>query len=144
MTFIRCVWVALAAIGVTGCASRLDDELTRIMLRQAAAWNRGDIDEFMEDYVRGDELTFSSGGQTRRGWETTRDRYRSRYPDKAAMGMLTFDELEHQRLGDHHALTLGRWRLERDAGPLDGNFTLVWRRTGGGWRILHDHSSVAE
>lgn len=95
----------------------------------------------MQYYVRGPELTFSSGGQVQRGWQTTRDRFQRRYPDRAAMGKLTFDRLETTELGPDHALTLGRWRLQRDSGEIGGAFSLVWRREGGAWRILHDHTT---
>jgi ketosteroid isomerase-like protein len=108
---------------------------------QTAAWNRGSIDGFMEHYVRGPELTFSSGGQVQRGWETTRERFAARYPDRAAMGTLSFSDLETQLLGRDHALTLGRWRLKRAGGQLGGAFSLVWRRDGRHWRILHDHTT---
>ena len=45
---------------------------------------------------------------------------------------------------DGYALALGRFALKRTpagGGDATGRFTLVLRRTGSGWRIIHDHSS---
>ena len=38
----------------------------------------------------------------------------------------------------------GRWRLERAQDAPSGLFTLLFRRTSAGWRIVHDHTSAAE
>jgi ketosteroid isomerase-like protein len=115
------------------------------MLRlQAEAWNSGQIDRFMEHYWKSDELTFSAGGQTTRGWQNTLDRYRQRYPTVERMGRLTFDQLEVQPLGDAAALVLGQWHLARDGDALDGNFSLIVRKIDGRWLIVHDHTSRAE
>jgi len=116
-------------------------EIERTIVAQAEAWNRGDLDEFMKPYWNDERLTFSSGGQTQRGWTATRQRYAVRYPDRATMGKLTFSQLEIESLGDNAALTLGRWQLAREQ-PIGGNFSLVWRRIDGRWLIVHDHSSA--
>jgi ketosteroid isomerase-like protein len=115
-----------------------------VLRLQAEAWNAGDIDRFMDHYWKSDELTFSAGGQTTRGWQNTLDRYRQRYPTTEKMGNLTFDELEIQPLNDSAALVLGQWHLKRDADSLDGNFSLIVRKIDGRWRIVHDHTSRAE
>ncbi len=118
----------------------LQRELIDLVHEQSKAWNEGDIDTFMKAYWQDDGLTFSSGGEVHRGWTTTRDRYKSRYPDRKTMGTLRFDHLEVQPLGEGVALMLGDWHLERER-PVGGNFTLVWRKMGGEWVIIHDHSS---
>lgn len=117
------------------------DELIQIVERQSASWNRGDIAEFMLPYWNDDRLTFSSGGTTKRGWRTTYDNYKKNYPDREAMGKLTFSELETQELGPEAILMLGNWHLDRES-PIGGNFSLVWKRINGKWVIMHDHSSA--
>src|SRR5262245_8008182 len=109
-------------------------EIGRILKEQATAWNRGDIDAFMEHYWKSDEVTFSSGGQTTRGWKSTKENYQRRYPTREKMGQLTFSQLEITPLGDAAALVLGRWRLERES-PVGGNFSLVLRKLDGKWVI---------
>jgi beta-aspartyl-peptidase (threonine type) len=133
----------LIALAATGCHSGDPSaQITRVLDAQAACWNAGDIDGFMAGYWRSDALTFSSGGQTTRGWDATRRRYHERYADRAAMGRLRFSELEIHPLDRNAALVLGRWRLHREVGDVGGNFSLVLRRLPEGWRIVHDHTSA--
>jgi uncharacterized protein (TIGR02246 family) len=117
------------------------DALEAVLQIQEKAWNRGDVDGFVEHYWKSDDVTFSGGGKTTRGWTATRDRYRVRYPTREAMGQLTFGELEITPLGDAAAMVLGRWALARDEEPVSGNFTLVMRKVDGRWVIIHDHTS---
>jgi len=127
----------------TGCHS--DGTATAIrsvLATQADAWNHGDIDAFMDHYEKTDELTFSSGGRTYRGWQATIDRYRTRYPDRSTMGRLTFSNLEITPLAADVALVLGNWQLSRDMGNIGGNFSLVFLCEHGRWVIRHDHTSI--
>jgi ketosteroid isomerase-like protein len=118
-------------------------QIEAILTAQAEAWNRGDIDAFMKYYWNSDELTFSSGGETTRGWTRTRQRYHNRYPTRDQMGQLRFSQLETTLLGDSAALVLGRWRLDREMSPVTGNFSLIMRHIEGQWLIIHDHTSSA-
>ncbi|HIK93820.1 MAG TPA: DUF4440 domain-containing protein [Planctomycetes bacterium] len=119
-------------------------QIKSIIAVQADAWNRGDIDGFMQHYWKSEELTFSSGGKTTRGWQATKDGYHQRYPTRDLMGLLTFSELEVTPLGDTAALVLGRWHLKRDSEPIGGNFSLTFRLIDGHWLIVHDHTSKEE
>jgi beta-aspartyl-peptidase (threonine type) len=112
-----------------------------ILRAQAEAWNRGDLDAFVEHYWKSDDFTFSAEGKTTRGWAQTVSRYRERYPTPEKMGRLNFDGLEVTPLGDSAALVLGKWKLERESEPLSGNFSLVFRKLDGRWVIVHDHTS---
>ncbi len=125
-----------------GCAA--DDgrlAIRQVLDRQAEAWNRADIEGFMSGYWKSDAMTFSASGVTHRGWEAASARYRTRYPTPEAMGLLTFSDLEFTPLGSDAMLVLGHWHLARADGPLNGVFTLILRRIGGQWLIIHDHSS---
>lgn len=114
-----------------------------VLTQQAEAWNRGDIAAFMEHYWKAEDLTFSSGGQTTRGWQATKDNYLKRYPTRDAMGRVTFSQLEIRPLEAGTAMVLGRWQLERKE-PVGGNFTLILRKLDGRWQIIHDHTSRSE
>jgi ketosteroid isomerase-like protein len=117
--------------------------ITRVLEDQVAAWNRGDIDGFMAGYEVSDTLRFASGGDVTRGWKSTLDRYRNRYPDKAAMGTLAFSNLEVTPLGSDAAVVFGQWRLTRGNDSPQGLFTLTLKKNAGRWRILQDHTSSA-
>ena len=114
-----------------------------VLRQQADAWNRGDLDRFMDGYAKIPELRFASGGTVTRGWQETLTRYHAHYPDRAAMGTLTFSDLDTTVFSPEAALVFGRWRLKTDHGEPNGLFTLVFRRTADGWRIVADHTSAA-
>ena len=119
-------------------------DVKAVMLRQQDAWNHGDLNAFMQEYLHSPELTFV-GKNVTRGWQDTLDRYRRTYPTSAAMGHLTFSELEVHPLGKSHAWVMGRYHLERTAaggGNSDGRYTLIFAHTKSGWKIMLDHTSV--
>jgi uncharacterized protein (TIGR02246 family) len=112
-----------------------------VLATQQDAWNRGDVESFLQGYWRSAELTFSGAGGTARGWDRVLVRYKERYPDRAAMGQLEFSALEFRLLGSDAALVLGHWHLKRQKGDVGGVFSLVFERFPEGWRIIHDHTS---
>jgi len=56
-----------------------DNDLRQILDDQTAAWNRGDLVGFMQGYWHSPDVTFFSGDQIIRGWESTLQRYRDKY-----------------------------------------------------------------
>jgi ketosteroid isomerase-like protein len=110
---------------------------------QVLAWNQGNIEGFMDGYARLDDITFISGDSFTRGWQTVHDRYRKNYDSREKMGTLTFADLETIVLSSDAAITTGRWRLQLANSQPHGRFTLIFRRTRLGWRIVHDHTSSA-
>jgi ketosteroid isomerase-like protein len=122
----------------------MKNAIEAVLSTQARAWNEGHIDVFMEHYWNSEQLTFSSGGKTTRGWQQTLEGYKKRYPSKEKMGRLSFSQLEISELGENAALVLGRWQLERKKDRPGGNFSLVLRRFNGRWLIAHDHTSLSK
>jgi len=118
-------------------------EIQSVLSAQQEAWNRGDIDAFMNGYAQSPSTVFVSEDEVRRGWETVRDRYRAKYSDRAKMGTLRFSEIEVTALSQDAAVVLGGWRLKRASDEPHGRFTLVFKRLPEGWRIVHDHTSAA-
>ncbi len=136
-----CFLLALGSGCVAAGGGSATETHVRSMLQdQAASWNAGNIEAFMQPYWQSAELTFSSGGKVTRGWEPTRANYHVRYPTRELMGHLTFSDLEVTDLGGKAALVLGRWHLEREE-PVGGAFSLVMRKIDDQWVIIHDHTS---
>ena len=121
-----------------------EPEIRAVIQAQQAAWNRGDIDAFMQGYASARSTTFVSEDSITRGWQTVRDRYKKKYSDRAKMGTLTFSDLEIVPLNGNAAIALGRWRLKRAKDEPHGRFTLIFRRLPEGWRVVHDHTSAAK
>ncbi|HUH33933.1 MAG TPA: nuclear transport factor 2 family protein [Daejeonella sp.] len=113
----------------------------KVLDTQRLAWNKGDLDSFMQTYWKSDSLLFVGQSGPKYGWQTTLDNYRKSYPDKAAMGTLTFDIKEVRFITANDAFVLGAWHLQRQKDQPKGFFTLLLRQINGEWVIVADHSS---
>ena len=131
-------------VSIAGADKKTDKaaaDVRAVLDAQVAAWNRGDVDGFMAGYEKSDQIVFVSGDSVMRGWQTVLDRYKKNYATREKMGTLSFGELEFKPLSDHYMSVVGRFQLTRAADTPHGRFTLIFRRTGAGWRIVHDHTS---
>ena len=113
-----------------------------VLDKQAAAWNRGNIDEYMAGYAKSDDTMFV-GTDVTRGWTNVRDRYKAKYTSRAKMGTLVFSDLDFRPFGADDVIVTGAWKLTREADTPHGRFTLIFHRIphGAGWKIVYDHSS---
>lgn len=119
---------------------QITGEIVTVMMIQSEGWNRGDIERFMQGYWNSDKLVFVSSRVTR-GWQPTLENYKRTYPNKEAMGTLTFSDLEVTVLSTDAAVVLGSWSLKRAKDNPNGKFTLIFRKFREGWRIVHDHTT---
>ena len=119
-------------------AASPEAEIRAVLDQQVADWNRGDVDAFMKGYENAETTTFS-GKTFTRGYTQVLENYKQRYPTREAMDNLEFSGLEFRMLGDTGALVTGRFLLKNR--KLSGNFTLVFRKTNAGWKIIHDHTN---
>ncbi len=137
--------LVLAALHPLAQAETLQDEVVAELQKGAQAWNRADLETFMQGYA--EALTYTAGGRIVRGAEALKRRYQTTYGSAPeTMGKLAFDDIEVWPLGNEHALALGRWTVEfshRKPGA-QGIFSLVLQKSPTGWKILHDHTSRLE
>ncbi len=131
----------MLALAANICFAQDQQAILKVLSVQNQAWNRGDLDAFMQGYWKSDSLLFVGKSGPKYGWQTTLDNYKKGYPDKAAMGQLTFDILKVQLLDKTNAFVLGGWRLKREKDAPGGYFTLWFRKINGEWKIVADHSS---
>lgn len=118
-----------------------EKNIRAILANQSAAWNRGDIDAFMSGYWENDSLMFIGKSGVTYGWNNTLNNYKKSYPDKTAMGQLTFTLIKMERLSKKFYHVTGKWHLDRSIGNLEGHFTLLFKRINGHYVIVSDHSS---
>jgi hypothetical protein len=111
----------LAIVLFAGLAAAQSPDLEAKMRVAEAAWNRGDLDAFVVDYDDSPDTTFIGRTVTRGTRNAILDRYRRGYPTRAAMGTLTYSTMTVR--------------------PIDDGLAIMAKRTSGGWRIIHDHSS---
>lgn len=122
---------------------RIVTAVRSILDAQVDAWNRGDVEGYMAGYWQSEETVFVSGDNVTRGWQTVLAHYKQSYDSREKMGTLTFSDLEIRPIGSNAALAMGRWHLQRAKDEPHGRFTLIFRKTKQGWRIVHDHTSSA-
>lgn len=120
--------------------------IRNVMVQQQADWNAGHIPGFMAGYLNSPDLRFASGGSITKGWAETLARYQKHYDSPAKMGRLTFDIKSVEVFSADYAMAFGRWELTRTADEIkpNGLFTLIFKNTPAGWRIVHDHTSSAD
>lgn len=135
--------IGLLVFFATACRASPEDEIMAVLKESVVAWNRGDVVAFMSTYAQSESLRFASGGTVARGWKAALERYQKVYPDKAAMGTLAFSELEVTMLAPDAAIVFGHWQLTREKDKPSGLFTLTWKKTDQGWKIIQDHTSSA-
>jgi ketosteroid isomerase-like protein len=117
-------------------------DIAQVLADQSAAWNKGDIPSFMAGYWHSDSLVFIGSKGLTYGWQPTLDNYRKTYGDATQMGQLDFSQLRINPLSADVAQVVGHWHLARpQAGDLQGQFLLIFRRLDGKWVIVADHSS---
>ena len=159
MTFLlsrplrRCFNVACAVVALTifqpvpaqQAAADADPTIaiSTLLTRQAADWNRGDLDAFASGYKNAPDILFI-GRTVEHGYASMLAGYKAHYPTHDAMGVLSFTELAVQPLDERFATATGRYHLHRAAkggGPADGYFLLVLERTPEGWKIVRDDTT---
>ncbi|MBS1526151.1 MAG: nuclear transport factor 2 family protein [Bacteroidetes bacterium] len=123
------------------CFAQDTEAIKKVLDDQRLAWNRGDVESYMQGYWKSDSLMFIGHAAPVYGWRETLERYKKAYPDKSAMGELTFDILQIKVLDSSNAFVLGGWHLKREKDAPGGYFTLWFRKINGEWKIVCDHTS---
>jgi ketosteroid isomerase-like protein len=123
--------------------SQSSDEPTirKVLDNQIKAWNKGDIEGFMQGYWKNDSLMFIGKKGIIWGWQTTLENYKKNYPDTTAMGKLSFDIILVKKLSPDYYYIVGKWMLSRSIGDLSGHYNLLFKKINGTWLIVADHSS---
>ena len=126
-------------------------EVKKVLLNMATqeqAWNNGNIPDFMQYYWNNDSLKFIGSKGITYGWKKTLDNYLKSYPNKEAMGTLTFSIIEATQLSKTSIYVIGKWSLKKDTStssvtnkPAGGHFTLLWKKINNQWVIVADHTS---
>lgn len=124
--------------------SKFSKEITALVAVQEKMWNKGDLDGFLDSYLRSKEVVYVVNGEAFRGYDAIRARYVKRYGEtKSSMGQLYLTELEITDMGDKHALCSGKFTVVHHRHvPIYGRFTLIFIKAKEGWKIIYDHSSV--
>jgi hypothetical protein len=120
------------------------DEIRTLLAKSEAMWNRGDLAGFTAYYEDAPTTTFIGREVVRGGTQAILERYQRRYPNRDAMGVLSFSEIEVRELAPGLALASGKYDLKRTSGRRRGCVGTVY--AGGakdaGWVENHPRSFV--
>jgi ketosteroid isomerase-like protein len=135
---LTCLALFIASISIAQNSDVLAIE--QILAKQEKAWNDGDIPTFMIGYWENDSLVFVGKSGLAYGYAKNLANYKKNYPDTTYMGKLHFDIINLKPLGKAHYFVIGKWHLKRTIGDVGGYFTLLFKKTKNGWKIIADHT----
>ena len=118
-------------------------EIAVMMQASAMAWNRGDLDAFVNYYEPDSTTTYIGRNGIVRGRAAIRAVYAPRFAPGGVRDSLSFENTEIDLLAPGVANVISWYRLMRgDSTTARGPTSLVMRHDADGqWRIVHDHSS---
>lgn len=135
---------ALSTVAVAAGAQQQPDtaEVQSFVRQYIAAINRADASAIMEMYARVPEVTSADNTDITRGWDAIRK-------DAASLGesrlRMELGRVDVVPLGPGYALAVAEasytFGTPQGALRVRGVLTLVLQKIGGGWKVLHDHSS---
>jgi ketosteroid isomerase-like protein len=134
----------MLCILLAGLAAKAQDvakELTDAMNNSAQEWNKGHLDTFVSLYDASATMMFPTGPV---GMDGIKNLYQKSYfkADGLPKQNLKYTDIKVRMLGKDYALMTGGFTLYGNNLPeRSGRYSLVWKHTANGWKILHDHSS---
>ncbi|MCB0670094.1 MAG: DUF4440 domain-containing protein [Saprospiraceae bacterium] len=114
-------------------------EMEELLVAQSSAWNQGNVEDFMKTYWDDENLLFLSKNGPTFGYRNTLENYYKRYPDRDAMGYLTFEIVRLDKRSRSVYSLVGKYHLNRDKmDNLSGFFLLIIKKIKGDWKIVAD------
>lgn len=111
-----------------------------VMEAQEIAWNKHDLEGFMEGYWKSDELKFYGSSGLTKGWNQTLENYKKSYPTSAESGTLKFVINDISKIEGDNYWVMGEYHLKRQIGDADGVFMILFKKINGSWKIIADMS----
>lgn len=119
-------------------ARQADDVIRGVLAANAAAWNEGNLDSFMNGYANTAELLMVKDGVVTTGWREVRKAYEAEIAARSQMGRLSFEVEEVSLASSDAATVIGRYALDAGEVKREGVMTLVMKHVDGRWRIIQD------
>ena len=88
-------------------------DVNQVLDEQLQGWNEGNIDKFMQGYIKDSSVRFITNKRVKTSWQEITDSYNKNYPNKDAMGQLSFyrDEVRWINESAYIAQVIGRWQV---------------------------------
>jgi len=150
IALLLCFPLALAAAPARGqapdqlfTATHEQLDVTKVLLAQQDAWNKGDLNAYLARYKDAADTIAILAGPVR-GLADIRAAFHINFPKSEAMGNLEQSEVEVRELGPNFALAIGKYHLSRSkkyGGETEGTFTDVFEKTDKGWLVIFSQTS---
>jgi uncharacterized protein (TIGR02246 family) len=114
------------------------------VLKACDAWNRHDLDGYLDAFWRSDALVVVVEGETVHGWNLLSKAYHVGYPNPSEMGDLALDRVQVQMLAPDLAEVLTWDTLTFPKKKEFGTSTIVMKKLPEGWRVALMHTSFVE
>ncbi|MEZ5427485.1 MAG: nuclear transport factor 2 family protein [Pyrinomonadaceae bacterium] len=146
LTFVIILITGLAISGQKPAATDADEKAVRERFEDLIRGiENSSVDGVTDVYWKSENtLYFNNNGTVTRGWEQDRKNREARYP-KASKVKLEINDLRVTMLGSTGALVTCLWKQSQDfdsqAEAATGRMTLVFKKFGKDWKIIHLHTS---
>lgn len=111
-----------------------------VMEAQELAWNKHDLEGFMEGYWKSEQLKFYGANGLTLGWNKTLENYKKGYPTQAESGTLNFVINDISKIENDSYWVMGEYHLTRSVGDANGVFMIIFKKINGQWKIVADMS----
>lgn len=136
------LFVSLICLSSIDSFAQTKDEnaIKNLLETQRQAWNKYDLEGFMQGYWQSEQLKFYGSNGVTYGWKNTLERYKKAYPSKEYVGTLNFTIKEISKIDRNSYYVMGAYHLERSIGNANGIFMIVLKKIHGEWKIIADTS----
>lgn len=139
------------ALICTGCTlevgedegSGIEASVSAMLAASADGWNDGDLDAFLAMYAESSTTSLVTPDGLVEGLDQIREWYGPAFQPGARRDSMRVEELDIRQLPPLIGVVTGR-RVFR-VGDIDARsdwVTMIVRRVGDGWRVLHEHPSA--
>lgn len=125
-------------------ASDPEKEIYDQVIRMTDAWNRHDLDSYLDGFLQSDDVVVVVEGETIRGWDLLSKAYHGGYPDPKEMGTVTIDRIQVQMLAPDLGFVLASYTISFPKKKQFGTDTVIMKKVQEGWRELISNTSFVE
>lgn len=125
-------------------ADDLEKEVYDEVVKASDAWNRHDLEGYLDAFWRSDDLVVVVEGEVVHGWTLLSKALHGGYPNPSEMGELTLDRVQVQMLAPDLAQVLDWDTITFPKKKEFGTATIVMKRLPEGWRVVLMHTSFVE
>ena len=121
-----------------------EKEIYDQMMRMVDAWNRHDLDAYLDGFLRSDDILLVVEGESVRGWDLLSKALHNGYPNPQEMGTLTIDRMQVQMLAPDLGFVLTWYTMVFPKKKVFGTDTIIVKKVPEGWREMISHTSFVE